>query len=117
MKILDYFNQKESTCYEKEKQLQSEDRNDEAVFEKIKANVYNIFRTVLSVSIKKYPNDSSNAHDDFFNKLDQISSQWVIAYEKAEQHNDVEKMHIENIKLNVVKDIRETIPQLWEETA
>ncbi len=39
MKILDYFNQKESTCYEKEKQLQSEDRNDEAVFEKIKANV------------------------------------------------------------------------------
>ncbi len=115
MELFDFFKQREVVCREEQKRLQAEDCADEAVFEKIKENIYGIFHSLISVSINQYPNDSSKACDDFISRLNQISSHWALAYQKAEQHNDAKKMHIESIKLNVAQEIRETIPQLWRE--
>ena len=114
-KVSDFFEQRIFGCYEKQRQLENEDCNDEANFEKIKANVYDIFKTVLSVGMKQYGDDSLKLQEFFMEKLGQISSDWAVSYEKAEQNDDSKKMCIEKIKMNTAQDIRENILQIWEE--
>ena len=114
-KINDFFEQRISGCYEKQRQLENEDCNDEANFEKIRANVYDIFKTVLSAAMKKYGDDSLKVQEFFMEKLEQISSDWAVSYEKAEQNDDTKKICIEKIKMNTAQDVRENILQIWEE--
>lgn len=114
-KINDFFEQRITGCNEKQRELQQENRNDEADFEKIKANVYDIFKTVLSAGKKQYGDDSLKVRKFLLGKLEQISSDWAASYEKAEQNDDTRKMCIEKIKMNAAQDIRENIMQIWEE--
>ena len=51
--LYDFLENRLDSCYERQKYLQDEEYNDEANFEKIKINVYHIFKTVLSVSLKE----------------------------------------------------------------
>lgn len=112
--ILDFFEQKNAACGLERKRLQEEDRGDEANFEKIKANVYDIFKTIFLTAQKQYGDDQSKVQEFFLNKLEQIPSSWAAAYEEARQHDDAGAMHIESVKLEVVRDIRENIFQTKE---
>ena len=114
-KASDFFEQRISGCCEKQRQLENEDCIDEANFEKIKANVYDIFKTELSVGMKQYGDESLKVQEFFMDKLRQISSEWAASYEKAEQNDDTKKMCIEKIKMNTAQDVRENILQIWEE--
>lgn len=107
--ILDYFEQKISACNLERKRLWEEERGDEANFEKIKANVYDIFKTVFLVARKQYGDDQLKAREFFLKKLEQIPSGWAASYEEARQHDDAKVMHIESVKLEVVQDIRERV--------
>ena len=96
-----YFDAQIAVCQEREAVLAADDRKDEAVFEKIRANVYDIFRTVWKL----------NRGDAFFQeKLNTIPQNWQTAYEKAREHGDTAAMALENIKLETVKEIQ----QRWE---
>ncbi len=113
LKLNNYFEQQISMCEQHSKELLADDRKDEANFEKVKANVYDIFRTIFSVALKN--NKDSDAVRCFFEqKTDQIPSNWVIAYEKAKQHHDDEKMHLEQLKLDTVAKIKEDFIKIWE---
>lgn len=105
--ILDFFEQKIAACGLERKRLQEEDRGDEANFEKIKANVYDIFKTIFLTAQKQYGDDQSKAQEFFLKKLEQIPSGWAAAYEEARQHDDAGATHIESVKLDVVRDIKE----------
>ena len=48
-------------------------------------------------------------------KLEQISSEWAVSYERAEQNDDTRKMCIEKIKMSTAEDVKENILQIWEE--
>ena len=115
IKVNDFFNQRIFGCYEKQRQLENEDCNDEANFEKIKANVYDIFKTILSAAMKQHGDDSLKVQEFFIEKMGQISSDWAASYEKAEQNDDTQKMCIEKIKMNTAQDVSEDILQIWEE--
>ncbi len=115
MEIRDFFEQKISACELARKRLQEEGYGDEADFEKIKANVYEIFNTVWSAAIKQYGADQPGAWDFLKEKLEQIPSSWAVAYEKAKQHDDVKAMHIESIKLSVAEDIKQNMVKTEEE--
>lgn len=117
IKVDDFFNQRITECHEKQRRLQNENCDDEANFEKIKANVYDIFKTIFSTAIKKDRDDCSKAQAFFMDRLEQILSDWVSAYKKAERHDDAKKMHIENIKINTARDVKENILQIWRENA
>lgn len=112
--ILDFFEQKIAACGLERKRLQEEDRGDEANFEKIKANVYDIFKTIFLTAQKQYGDDQSKVQEFFLKKLEQIPSGWAASYEEARQHDDAGAMHIESVKLEVVRDIRENIFQTKE---
>lgn len=109
-----YLDQKIASCQEKTRALLADNRQDEADFEKVTANVYDIFRTMLSVGCGIH--SSPEATGDFFRqKLDQIPTNWSNSLAKAQEHGNIAKAHIENLKLSAVNDIKKAFQLIWEE--
>ena len=97
-----FLNQQAAACKERAAALTADDRRDEAVFEKIRGNVYEIFSAVLTTA-RKQP-----APMDFFRRqLAAIPANWEAALEKARAHGDEAKVHTELLKLEAVRAIRE----------
>ena len=113
-KLNTYFDRQISLCQQRNKALLADDRMDEADFEKIRANVYDIFRTILSVAAQSAKNEPEKIRQIFALKTEQIPSNWSMAYEKAKQHDDAVKMKIEQIKLDTIREIKETFIRIWE---
>ena len=114
-KLNSYFDKQISLCGQCNKKMLAEERGDEADFEKVKANIYDIFRTIFSAGIKSCKDDSEAVKRFFMLKIQQIPTSWTEAYNKAKQHNDGVKMRIEQIKLDTAGEIRETFAEIWEE--
>lgn len=113
-KLNRYFEEQIAKCGHRNKELLADERTDEATFEKVKANVYDIFRTILSAAVKTGKGDPDAVQRFFVQQIEQIPSNWVIAYSKAKQHNDAVKMHLEQTKLDTVGEIKENFAQIWE---
>lgn len=85
-----------------------------ATFEMVKANVYDIFRAILSVAVKTCKGDPDAVQRFFVQKAEQIPSSWSAAYDKAKQHNDAVKMCLEQVKLDAIGEIKENFAKIWE---
>lgn len=103
--FLTYLEEQISLCKEKEEKLKKEQRTDESIFEKIRGNVFDIFKTIFTVAMKK-ESDEASANAFFVKKLEEMSKSWKVAFDKAAEHNDTEKMQAEHIKLEAVEEIR-----------
>lgn len=114
-KINNYFDQQIDQCNQRIKVMQENERRDEANLEKVRANVYDIFRTILSVAGKTCKEDPVAVKQFFLKKMEQIPANWVTSCEQAEKHGDTVKMTIERIKLDTVAEIRQAFVQTWEE--
>lgn len=114
-KLNGYFEKQIAMCGQSNKELLADERTDEAIFEKVRANVYDIFRTILSVAVKTSNGDPDAVRRFFVQKTEQIPSSWVSAYDKAKQHNDAVNMRIEQIKLYTVGEVKESFARIWEE--
>ena len=90
------------------------DRADEAAFEKIRANVYDIFRTVLSVAEKTCGGEEDAVRDFFARRAQTIPAGWAAAYEKAKEHHDPVRLQIEKLKLDTVGEVRTQFKKIWE---
>lgn len=106
----DYFVRQIAVCKDRQAALVSDDRTDEANFEKIRANVYDIFRTILSVAQKM-----ADPKAFFLKKLEEIPANWVSAKKAALSHGDEAAAHIETIKLETKDAIRAEFLRIWEE--
>lgn len=115
-KLTSWFDEQIMVCKQRSELLAADDRTDEGNMEKIRANVYEIFKTILSVAEKTCGKDDSAMKHFFLQKAEQIPVNWAAAYEKAKQHGDVEKMHIESIKLDTIREIKDMFLQIWEGT-
>lgn len=96
-----YLTEAAAACKTRAAALTADDRCDEAIFEKIRANVFEIFLAVLNAA-RKQPEPMA-----FFRRqLDAIPANWEAALEKARAHGDDAKAHTEAVKLEVVRSIR-----------
>lgn len=93
-------------CARRRNELLADQRKDEANFEKIRENIYDIFRTVYSVAEQTQP-DPEKRNLFFLQRLDGIPASWQTAYDKAAEHDDEPKMHLEQLKLDTAARIRE----------
>ena len=113
-KLNSWFEAQIAVCRQRGQALLADDRTDEAAFEKIRANVYDIFHTILSVAVKTC--EGEEAVRSFFDtRARVIPSGWTAAYEKARLHHDPVRMQIEKLKLDTVDEIRERFTSVWEE--
>ncbi len=113
-KLNDYFDRQISLCEQCNIKLLADDRMDEAAFEKVKANIYDVFRTIFSVAVQNGKGDSEAVKSFFILKTEQIPSNWATAYNKAKQYDDAVKMQIEQIKLDTVGEIKKMFETVWE---
>ena len=112
--MIEFLDKKVLACNEACNNLQIEGRKDEANFEKIKANVYGIFHTMLTVAMNT-AKDNEGIYTFFMDKIKQIPLNWEMSYKKAVEYEDAEKIHIEGIKLEAVNEIKATFITMWEE--
>ena len=115
-KFESYLDEQITACKRRSQLLAEDDRMDEGNFEKVRANVYEIFKTILSVAERICGGDDSAKRAFFLQKAEQIPAGWRASYEKAKQNGDIEKMHIESIKLDTIQEIKDMCMQLWEGT-
>ena len=112
-----YLENSIADCVEQEKAMVADERKDEAVFEKIRANVYNIFRSIFGVAVNTRGEDADKVRDFFMKQIDHIPASWNASYDAAKQHNDTTKAQIEEIKLAVVQEIKTEFTKIWEENS
>lgn len=110
--MLAWLDGKIAVCTQRQQSLLADERRDESSFEKVRGNIYDVFRTVLNAGIKTCGEERANAF--FLSRLQQIPSNWEDSLEQAKQHNDVKKMEIEQIKLDAVREIKEKFMEIWE---
>ena len=115
-KFAAYFDERIAACKQRGQLLAEDDRVDEGNFEKVRAIVYEIFKTILSVAERVCGEEDGAKRDFFLQKAEQIPTSWAASYEKAKQSGDVEKMHIERIKLDTVQEIKDMCMRIWEGT-
>ena len=115
-KFVSYLDEQIAACKQHSKLLTEDDRMEEGNFEKVRANVYEIFKTILSAAERVCGEDDFAKKRFFIQKAEQIPMSWTTSYEKAKQNGDVEKMHIERIKLDTIQEIKDMCMQIWEET-
>lgn len=99
--LKNYLTNQSRLCAERCATLEADHRRDEAVFEKIRSNVFEIFLAIANAA-QKQPEPVS-----FFRaKLDQIPAAWEHSLSLAEHFHDSDKAHIESVKLEAVREIR-----------
>ena len=103
--FVDYIDKKIQDLKNEEMLLEKENRKDEADFSKIKINICEICKTLYNVS-KKAPN-GQNAKEFYVQKLEKVSVEWNASKDKAKEHNDIEKVIIEELKLEVLNDVKQ----------
>ena len=113
-KLNSWFEEKIALCGKHNQELNEDGRSDEAIFEKVKANIYDVFRTVFSVAVKTGGGDADTVHAFFVKRAEQIPAGWVAALEKAREHDDTVRMQTEQVKLDTVQEIREKFAKIWE---
>ena len=109
----EWFGKQITSCGEAHQKLLADDRTDEANFEKIKSNVYDIFHTILTVAVKTGKGDASTVKRFFQQKTEQIPANWVTAYNKAKENGNAEQMLIESIKLDTIQEIKQKFSEIW----
>lgn len=85
--------------------LRADGRGDEANFETVRANVYEIFHTVLGVAARTGQGDAHRERSFFESRLAQIPQPWRASLERAQAHGDEQKAYIERIKLDALEEI------------
>lgn len=108
-----YFALQIDRCAQRGRELLADGRADEADLEKVRANVYDIFRTVLTVAEKR--GGEEEVKDFFLEKTEKIPENWLSSRAQAEQHGDTVKAYIEQIKLDTRDEIRARVAAIWEE--
>lgn len=109
-----WFGSQIAACEKRREKLLADERSDESDFEKIKANIYDIFRTVFNVALKTNDGDADAAMRFFLLKMEEIPANWKGAYDRAKQHDDVHKMQTERIKLETAQEIKAAFERMWE---
>ena len=108
--FITYLNNSIEATQKKEQELIATERKDEANLQKIRANIYGICLTVFQVIAKE--KNGAELCKEYISRIDNISKNWVQSYERAKEHEDVEKILIEETKFQVVNEVKEMVVKL-----
>lgn len=99
---LAWFDRAAEGCRARKAALEREQRGDEAIFEQIRLNVYNLFREAYA--------DGREAPAEMEKRLRGITAPWEEALRVARRRGDAVSACIEQIKLAAAADVRREVP-------
>lgn len=102
--FVEYLESKISENSLEAENLEKNYRHDDAVFVKIKINVYDVCKTVFGVFKKTKPQD--DLYNEYINKLDEFERIWSSSAENAKKFGDSKKIAAEEAKLFVLAEIK-----------
>lgn len=111
-KYIEYLDETIRELKETEKELVQTDRKDEANIIRIKMNICDIAKTIYNVSAKK--NSGSALKEEYVRQLTRLPENWKVSYQKAKEHGDVQKILIEETKLEMLQMIKDKFENLGE---
>jgi hypothetical protein len=119
---LDELALRKSVCITKATSLQADNKLDEANFEKIKVNVFDIFTTLFNASEKKVNASVKGTDLEKYNQFcivyletfNKIPSSWRIKLEYSIKNNLIADKVIEEIKLEVADSLKNLFNEMRE---
>lgn len=104
------------SCLMKMKELQKDDKTDEANFEKIKANIFDIFIILFQGEVKKFNTEAELKDQDkytlfcsnYLNRFDTVPKAWRMRLDYADKNGLITEKVVEELKLetaDIIKDI------------
>ena len=108
--FIHYINDTIEQLQKEEQELIQSDRKDEANFVRIKMNICDICKTIYNVTEKRTTPD--NLREEYLKQLTRLPENWKISLEKAQEHGEVEKIVIEEIKLEMLNQILGVFEQI-----
>lgn len=107
----DYLEAKIEKLKKEASELEKNYRQDDAVFVKIRINVYDVCKTVFGVFKKVKSEDSLCA--EYIRKLDEFEKTWSDSLEKAKEFGDLKKIAAEEEKLFALADVRKKFAEIY----
>lgn len=86
------------------KRLAAQERKDEANLLKIQRNIYDICKTIYEVTART--TDAEYLQEAYLTKLTELPRNWQAAYEEAREHQDTERIVIEERKLATLAEVK-----------
>jgi len=96
--FVDYLQSRQGSCLADAKKLETDNREDEAILEKVRANIYGIFATLA-----QRPNATK---EYLLDMMEKVPAPWGVSLEKAIQHGDHDKEAQERVKLAAMAKIK-----------
>lgn len=113
--FINYLDQRTSSIQEDVLRLIADDRRDEANFEKIRANIFQIVKTILQASARISQEESERV-GFLETKLALFQETWEGYLRKAKEHGDDLKIVQEQTRLEALAEIRDTFQKIWGES-
>lgn len=105
---------KKKQCIEQYESLKRDNRKDEADHEKIKENICDIFGVLFKTHVNQLEKLAVTEEEkllrlkeEYTKRFDTIPKSWISHLELAKKHNDVANIVIEELKLQVAKELKE----------
>lgn len=113
--FITYLDERTRAVQENITRLTKDQRKDEADFEKIRANIFQMFKTIFLASARISPAEEEQIRF-FDNKMTSIAETWKEALAKAAKHQDERRILQEQVKLEVMDEIRNFFDKTWRTT-
>ena len=91
--------------------LEADGRKDDANFAKIGTNIYDICRTVSKVHLER----TGAGRDAVLAQLNRFRREWGAALERAKEHDDIDRIAVEEAKMAALEDIFAHFPEVTGE--
>ncbi|MBE5950790.1 MAG: hypothetical protein E7260_04240 [Lachnospiraceae bacterium] len=95
-----------------EEELVKACRKDEANFIRVKRNICDICKTIYNVvaGLKS----GEELREEYIRRLTKLSEDWRISLEKAREHGNIEKIIIEETKLEILQRLKAKFEEVGE---
>ena len=105
-----YIDETVNALQEKERALAQSDRKDEADMVKIQINIYGICKTIYDVVCGTCAPEK--VKEVYLQKLEDLPDNWKKSLEKAKAHEDIEKIVVEELKLEALFAVKKRFQEL-----
>ena len=110
--FIGYIDERTSAVQADIVRLIEDDRRDEADFEKIRGNIFQIIKTIVKASERISENEDEQIQF-VDSRLTLFTETWKESMTKATEHNDERRILQEQVKLEALNEIRSAFERIW----